>query len=80
VAPGLAKHEALVSQADDRSTAHWNTHLRFALTAGLRFSAHSNENTPIQNGDISNKLTMGTFLISFDTSGVNLIDIQETQE
>ena len=67
MAPGLAEDEAMVFQPSDRSAARWNTHLRFALTTGLRFSAHSNENTTTQKGDISNKLTMGTFLKSFDS-------------
>jgi hypothetical protein len=40
----------------DRSTARWNTHLRVALTTGLRFSAYSNENTTTEKGDISKKL------------------------
>jgi hypothetical protein len=31
-------------------THPWNTHLRFALTTGLRFSAHSNENTKHKKG------------------------------
>src|SRR5438105_4567042 len=57
----------MVFQPSDRSAARWNTHFRFALTTGLRFSAHSNENTTTQKGDISNELTMGTFLKSFDT-------------
>src|SRR5947207_9137863 len=56
----------MVFQPSDRSAARWNTHFRFALTTGLRFSAHSNENTTTQKGDISNELTMGTFLKSFD--------------
>jgi len=68
VAPGLAEDEAMVFQPSDRSAARWNTHLRFALTTELRFSAHSNEITTTQKGDISNKLTMGTFLKSFDTN------------
>jgi len=67
VAPGLAEDEAMVFQPSDRSAARWNTHFRFALTTGLRFSAHSNENTTTQKGDISNELTMGTFLKSFDS-------------
>jgi hypothetical protein len=41
---------------------------RFALTTGLRFSAHSNENTTTKKGDISNKLTMGTFLKALTTT------------
>jgi len=44
VAPGLAKHEATVSQSRDRSAARWNAHLRFALTTGLRITAHSIDN------------------------------------
>src|SRR5436190_12287010 len=64
----------MVFQPSDRSAARWNTHLRFALTTGLRFSAHSNENTTTQKGDISNKLTMGTFLKSFDNKILFLVD------
>src|SRR5207248_11007791 len=61
----------MVFQPSDRSAARWNTHFRFALTTGLRFSAHSNENTTTQKGDISNELTMGTFLKSFDIADKN---------
>jgi hypothetical protein len=43
------------------------THLRFALTTGLRFSGYSNEkhhNT--KKGTFSIQLRMGTFLNSLD--------------
>jgi hypothetical protein len=76
VAAGLSKHEAPGSEPEDRTAARWNTHLRFALTTGLRFSAYSNENTTTQEGDISKKLTMGTFLKSFDTVVLQMVDIR----
>jgi hypothetical protein len=66
VAPILPDYADTDSQRADRSAARWNTHLRFALTTGLRFSAYSNEKHTTQKGDISKKLTMGTFLKSFD--------------
>src|SRR5216684_321854 len=70
VAAGLSEHAATSSAPGDGSADRWNAHLRFALTTGLRFSAHSNENTTTQKGDISNELTMGTFLTSFDTKSL----------
>jgi hypothetical protein len=54
------------SKPGDSNAADWNTHFRFAQTTGLRSSAHSNQNTTTQKGDISNQLTMGTFLFSLD--------------
>src|SRR5260370_39395421 len=71
MAAELPEHAAPGSEPSDRSAARWNPHLRFALTTGLRFSAHSNDNTTIQKGDISNKLTMGTFLKSFDIEPIS---------
>ena len=71
MAAELSKHETQGSEPGDRSAARWNTHLRFALTTGLRFSGHSNDNTTTLEGDISNELRMGTFLTSLDTSPTN---------
>src|SRR5712691_8626117 len=73
MAAELPEHVAPGSEPSDRSAARWNTPLRFALTTGLRFRAHSNENTTTQKGDISNKLTMGTFLKSFDRPSANCL-------
>ena len=70
VAPTLPDYADTNSQGADRSASGWNAHFRFALTTGLRCSAHSNRNTTTQKGDISNKLTMGTFLLSLDTQGL----------
>src|SRR2546426_10948828 len=55
VAAGLSEHAATSSAPGDGSADRWNAHLRFALTTGLRFSAHSNDN-------INRK--KGTFLMS----------------
>jgi hypothetical protein len=44
----------LCSEPGDRSAARWNTHLRFALTAGLRFSAHSSETPHYKKGTLLN--------------------------
>jgi len=60
VASGVPEHAATGPYSGKRSAARWNTHLRFALTTGLRFSAHSNENTTTEKG---------TFLNSFDKLG-----------
>src|SRR4029077_5713063 len=43
VAEGLSKHETTACEPGRRVVARWNAHLRFALTTGLRFSAHSND-------------------------------------
>ena len=51
----------LVPNPGIANASGWNTHFRFALATGLRCSAHSNQNTTTQKGDISNKLTMGHF-------------------
>src|SRR6266571_5211851 len=61
VAAGLSEHAATSSAPGDGSADRWNAHLRFALTTGLRFSAHSNDN-------INRK--KGTFLISLDNLAV----------
>src|SRR6266567_4743252 len=67
VAAGLSEHAATSSAPGDGSADRWNAHLRFALTTGLRFSAHSNDNINRKKGTFY-KLTMGTFLISLDTA------------
>ena len=67
VAAGLSKYEATDSEPGDHNATRWNAHLRFALTTGLRFSAHSNENTTTQPGDISIVDKTGTFLMWYDT-------------
>lgn len=47
----IARERGILCHTDAvTSTAPWNTHLRFALTTGLRFSAHSNENTTTKRG------------------------------
>jgi hypothetical protein len=66
LAATLSNHEAVAGEADARRAARGNASLRFALTTGLRFRTHSHESHQSQKGDISNELTMGTFLTSFD--------------
>ena len=56
MAAGLSKHEALGSEPGNRGAARWNAHLRFALTTGLRFSAHSNDNINRKKGTLLNSL------------------------
>src|SRR5262249_3896776 len=56
LAAGLQEHENLGSEDQDRNAARWNTHFRFALKTGLRFSAHSNDNLNPKKGDISIEL------------------------
>ena len=68
MASGVPEHAATGPYSGKRSAARWNAHLRFALTTGLRFSAHSNENTTTEKG---------TFLNSFDIS--NLTDCPPDQ-
>ncbi len=60
--PRVPHHAATSSAPGDGSADRWNAHLRFALTTGLRFSAHSNDN-------INRK--KGTFLRSFDNPFVS---------
>ena len=58
IGKGLLKQtleDSLGPEPGDCRGARWNTHLRFALTAGLRFSAHSNDNTTTLEGGISNE-------------------------
>ena len=44
VASRVAKDEAMVCPPGDRGASRWDTPLRFALTTGLRFRTHPNEN------------------------------------
>src|SRR5215813_13526188 len=43
LASELSEHAATGFEPGDRRASRWNTHLRFALTTGLRSSAHSND-------------------------------------
>ena len=71
LAARLQEHENLDSEDRDRSAARWNTHFRFALKTGLRYSAHSNDKLQPQKGDISIELKMGTLLSSLDTGDLS---------
>jgi hypothetical protein len=63
---GISKHETTVCNPATSNATRWNAHLRFFLTTGLRFSAHSNDIINNKKGDIFIELTKGIFLSSFD--------------
>ena len=62
----VAKDEAMVCQPGDRGADRWDTHLLLRPNYRASLQAYPNENTETTKGDISKKLTMGTFLINFD--------------
>ncbi len=70
---GYQNMQALDSQPGDRRAANWNAHLRFALNRRASLQCAFQPQHQPQKGDISNKLKMGTFLISLDTKSISAL-------